>query len=524
MLALLVMTGAGRGAAPPVSPGWLAGELLRVQQIEARAHQAVLKGDFTRALRLAREVLKARRALLGDQHWQTIAVSLRVERRERLARLSPQKQRQVGAAERRMAEGVEHRGKGRYRQAVKAGRATLALLRQTLGVAHPETALGYNEVASCLNSQGKASEALALLRKALEIDRQALGEGHPLTATSDNNVAFCLNALGKRAEAVRHLRRALLGLDVARHSAAPAGFDRSLFAATQAQPRLLLACLLAREGKHAEAWRHAEAHLARGLLEALSGTKQAEDLHSSELAKLDERIVALLGLEKPTAQQQKERDDLVRQRRALLAAQAPRMAGRLDGLVWSLPRVQKHLRADDALLLWLDAAQEHFACLLRKEGPPRFVPLPGSGKDGRWTESDWRLAGRVHAAVRQPRTSLAEARKSADQLRKQRLAPVEKYLEARGKLPRCAASSSFPWEGWPTCRWSCWRRAARSATPPRPACSPARRWPNCSASPAARSASGCASFATRAWTSSAPCATRATPVGPSPCTPPAPAR
>jgi tetratricopeptide (TPR) repeat protein len=280
-------------------------------------------------------------------------------------------------------------------------------------------------VAACLHDLGKAAEALPLFGKALEVYRRALGEDHPDTAGSYNNVALCLHALGNRAEAMSHLRRALLGLDVGLHSAAPAGFDRSLFAAIQTQPRLLLACLLAREGKHAQAWRHAEAHLARGLLEALAGGKEAEDASSGALAKLDARVVPLLGLEKPTAEQRKERDDLVSQRRALLRARARRVAERLDRLVWSFPRVQEHLRADDALLLWLDAAQEHFACLLRKDGEPRFVPLPGSGKDGRWTESDWQLAGRVHAAVRQPRTSLAEARKLVERLRKQRLAPVE---------------------------------------------------------------------------------------------------
>jgi CHAT domain-containing protein len=226
-----------------------------------------------------------------------------------------------------------------------------------------------------------------------------------------------------------------LGLDVGRHSAAPAGFGRSLFAATQTQPRPLLSCLLAADGKATEAWRHAEAHLARGLLEALSGTKQAEDRSSGQLAKLDARVVALLGMEKPTAEQRKERDQLVSQRRALLAAQARRVAGRLDRLVWTFPRVQKHLRADDALLLWLDAAEEHFACLLRKDGEPRFVPLPGSGKDGRWTLDDGQLAGRVHAAVRLPRTNQAEARQLVERLRRQRLAPVEKYLKARGRLP-----------------------------------------------------------------------------------------
>jgi CHAT domain-containing protein/tetratricopeptide (TPR) repeat protein len=324
---------------------------------------------------------------------------------------------------------------GKAQEALPLYRKALEIKGQALGEGHPETARSYNNVAYCLQALGKAQEALPLYRKALGITHKALGEGHPHTATSYNNVAFCLNALGKAAEAVSHLRRALLGLDVGRHSAAAAGFDRSLFAATQTQPRLLLACLLAREGKHAQAWRHAEAHLARGLLEALAAGQQAEDAGGGELAKLDSRVVALLGLEKPTAEQEIQRDELVSQRRALLAAKARRVAERLDSLVWPLPRVQKHLRADDALLLWLDAAQEHFACLLRKEGEPRFVPLPGSGKDGRWTESDWQLAGRVHAAVRQPRTGVAAARKLVGQLRQQRFAPVEKHLKARGKLP-----------------------------------------------------------------------------------------
>jgi CHAT domain-containing protein/tetratricopeptide (TPR) repeat protein len=603
LLALLVLTGAGRAAAPPVSPGWVAGESLRVRQIAARTDQAALRGDFARALRLAREGLKGVRALLGERHWQTVDAGLAVQRWGRLAQLVPEKQGQVGAALRRLAEGEEQWSKGRYSQAEKAYRAALALLRRTLGGEHPDTALGYNNlafclqalgkaqealplyrkalgitrkalgedhpdtatgynnlafclqaqgkaqealplyrkalgithqalgeghpdtarsynnvalclqalgkaqgalplvrkaleirrhalgedhpdtahsyhsvafclndlgkaqealplyrkalgtyrqargeghpdtarsyhnVASCLQDLGKAQEALPLHRKALEITRQAQGEGHPHTARSYHNVAFCLNKLGKRAEAMSHLRGALLGLDVGRQAAAPAGFDRSLFAATQTQPRLLLSCLLAADGKASAAWRHAEAHLARGLLEALSGTKQGENLSSGELAKLDARVVPLLGVEKPTAEQRKQRDDLVSQRRALLAAQARRVAERLDRLVWSLPRVQKHLRADDALLLWLDAAQEHFACLLRKEGEPRFVRLPGSGKDGAWTASDWQLASRVHAAVRRPRTSLVEARKLVGQLRKQRLAPVEKYLKAHGKLP-----------------------------------------------------------------------------------------
>jgi tetratricopeptide (TPR) repeat protein len=209
MLALVLVTSAGRGAAPPVSPGWVAREWGRVRQIDARADQAILKGDFTRALGLAREVLKALSALQGDRHWQAVDAGLAVERWERLARLPPEKQRQVGAALRRLAEGGEQRSKGRYRQAEKAYRAALALYCQTLGEEHPETATSYNNVASCLDALGKAQEALPLYRKALDICRKVLGEDHPDTATSYNNVASCLDDLGKAQEALPLFRKAL---------------------------------------------------------------------------------------------------------------------------------------------------------------------------------------------------------------------------------------------------------------------------------------------------------------------------
>src|SRR4051794_26446428 len=96
MLALALVTGNSRGAAPPVSLGWVAGERRRVGEIDARASQAVLKGDFALALRLSREVLAGRRALWGQGHWQTIDAGVVVERWERLATLPAAKQRQVG--------------------------------------------------------------------------------------------------------------------------------------------------------------------------------------------------------------------------------------------------------------------------------------------------------------------------------------------------------------------------------------------------------------------------------------------
>ena len=70
-----------------------------------------------------------------------------------------------------------------------------------MGEQHPDTATSYNNVASCLDSQGKHAAALLLFNKALAISLKVLGEQHPHTANSYNNVAGCLNSQGKHAEA-----------------------------------------------------------------------------------------------------------------------------------------------------------------------------------------------------------------------------------------------------------------------------------------------------------------------------------
>src|SRR5205807_774037 len=81
----------------------------------------------------------------------------------------------------------------------------LAIYLQLHGEQHPHTALGYHNVAFCLDIQGKHREALPLFQRALAIFRKVHGEQHPGTATTWNNLASCLAHLGRRAEALRRL-------------------------------------------------------------------------------------------------------------------------------------------------------------------------------------------------------------------------------------------------------------------------------------------------------------------------------
>ncbi|MDZ3838893.1 MAG: tetratricopeptide repeat protein [Rhodospirillales bacterium] len=55
----------------------------------------------------------------------------------------------------------------------------LEIHERVLGPEHPSTATIFNNVASCLNAQGRHGEAEALYRKALEIRERVLGPDHP---------------------------------------------------------------------------------------------------------------------------------------------------------------------------------------------------------------------------------------------------------------------------------------------------------------------------------------------------------
>jgi hypothetical protein len=165
---LLVLLGAGietaclQGAAPPPTPRWLASELRKAEKVEASLRQAALAGNFAEALRLSRQALRARCRLQGPRHPQAIDAALWAERLAGLAALPAARQRLVGAAWRKDAEGQEHLRKGRFARAEKLFREALPLSRQALGEEHPDITRGYNNLAACLDGLGRPAEAQSL--------------------------------------------------------------------------------------------------------------------------------------------------------------------------------------------------------------------------------------------------------------------------------------------------------------------------------------------------------------------------
>src|SRR5262249_30242458 len=92
--------------------------------------------------------------------------------------------------------------------------------------------------------------------------------------------------------------------------------------------------------------------------------------------------------------------------------------------------------ADAALLLWIDAETEHWACVLRRSGLPKWERLRGSGKGGVWTVEDDRLPTRLYEALTKEKSvPPAERERLAEALARQRIGPIREPLGAGGGLP-----------------------------------------------------------------------------------------
>ncbi len=98
---------------------------------------------------------------------------------------------------------------GRASDAEPMYRKSLEIYERLLGLEHSNTATCYNNLASNLDAQGRASDAEPMYRKSLEIYERLLGAEHLQTATACSNLATNLQAQGRASEAESLHRRSL---------------------------------------------------------------------------------------------------------------------------------------------------------------------------------------------------------------------------------------------------------------------------------------------------------------------------
>jgi CHAT domain-containing protein/Tfp pilus assembly protein PilF len=329
---------------------------------------------------------------------------------------------------------------GRATEVAPLLQKSLEIRRKVLGEDHRDTATSYNNLAMSLDAQGKTAEAATLFQKALEIRLKVLGEEHPETAANYKDFAVCLLDRGKVAEAAAFLRDSVFSFEASRLSRA-AGIERAI--GEESNPRLLLAAIEQATDPD-EAWGQVERSLARGqldqqaagwsMLTPLEANTQAE--WQTEVAALQARILALASQQQRMLQQQTELDELVRQRNKLSRRLAKLAVAASEREVASNAAIQSALPAQTALLLWIDVSvdngvEQHFACVVRRDGRPFWVRLSGSGKEGKWTDEDQQQSAKVRSGLAQevPPGNLSEM---IQQLRSQRIEPVVPHLREHG--------------------------------------------------------------------------------------------
>jgi len=96
--------------------------------------------------------------------------------------------------------------------------------------------------------------------------------------------------------------------------------------------------------------------------------------------------------------------------------------------------MQAALSANAALVFWLDVAdrsggvQEHWGCVVRRDGEPHWERLPGTGDGKAWTKSDIERAKELRTVL-SGAVSATEVQTLVHVVREQRLDPLLKHLD-----------------------------------------------------------------------------------------------
>jgi CHAT domain-containing protein/Tfp pilus assembly protein PilF len=340
--------------------------------------------------------------------------------------------------------GLVQWNQGKLQEAEESHRKVLEIALKALPAGHPNIATGYNNLGAVQTDLGKLKEAEENSRKALEIALQGLPPGHPTTADSYTNLATIQQALGKPKEAEKLLRSGGAAFEVARIRVGPGSSERVHLALRHSPYDLWSACLV-RLGQPDDAWQAAETNRARGLLDDLAARlpKSGSSLRERRvrLDQLDQLILPLILAGELKSEDQARLKELRRERDELLDTLAREAAEQSRRAVYPLAAIQKQVPPDVALVLWIDLPDlpnraeprgDHWACVVRSSGPPRWVQLDGSGDKGAWTASDLRLPFNLRhlLAIGSP-----DWNDLARRLHDQRLKPLGPHLQAAGDLP-----------------------------------------------------------------------------------------
>jgi Flp pilus assembly protein TadD len=411
------------------------------------------------AVPLLRQVLEVRERSLGADHPQTAAVRTNLgATQEALGKYAEAEQ----SYRRALPVLVQHLGEhhphatvtlnnlasvvgkqGRHAEAVELVKQTLELHRKHDGEGHALTARAWSNLGFHLDNQGQHQQGEAAARKALALRQQLWGDDHPDTALSHYNLSLNLAAQRRDAEAVAAGTAAAASYEMARLRLGARGLDRAYYG-NERSPYRLLAALHARAGRVGEAQQAFEHDLARGLLDDVR-SRRGSDLDASQqtrrlqLLKQIQELRSQIAQKSGAAEAAGNAEELRQLGRAKAAAEQEfsRFAADVSlRAVAAFADVQRSLPSDAALIAWVDMqdvsrdVDEHWGCVLRAQGPPHWVRLPGAGPNGQWSAPDSQLARRVLRVLAEPEAApVAERAALIAALVRQRIDPLRAHLQ-----------------------------------------------------------------------------------------------
>jgi CHAT domain-containing protein len=156
-----------------------------------------------------RVALEARRALHGEDWWESVNVRLAKDDAARMLALTEKKRNDLKQAFALMGRMTILYRSGRAIEAARVAQRIVDLRKGVLGEKHPDTLDAVSSLATILNEAGDNRTAALLARQAAEGMRQALGEWHPRHAVTLNTLALVYSSMGDGRLACTLLKRAL---------------------------------------------------------------------------------------------------------------------------------------------------------------------------------------------------------------------------------------------------------------------------------------------------------------------------
>lgn len=422
------------------------------------------QGKYFEARQLHEEALAISRRLFGEQNHHTarsyhnLAGNLQEQRKYKDAQLLFERSLEI----RRSIFGDEHLDtaysysalglnlihQGNFGDAQHWGQKALDIRSRMLVEGHPDIALSANNLAISLAASGNVRQAKSLLQQTLDMRLRVLGEYHDSTFASYMNMAVISVLERDYTEARRTLERASRTFEAARLATANRGRDRMTIAIAKNSPYPYLSTVLARSGHLSHAFDALENDLARGSLDesltrvgtSLSGDEQRRRLDiSRRLDVLQSQSLDLVThpIQEPDRDQKLDR---VLNERKELEAQLTNLAVVVNRReISSLNQIRDAIQYGAAWFACVDVdafggyMQEHWGCVLRATGEPRWEQLLGSGPNGKWTKADSELPEAFRSALSRSASS-NEIRDLAQKLYVQRLQPLEKHLDGVKRL------------------------------------------------------------------------------------------